>query len=481
MPVLPSSAMRILFLHRPTLPESRARSIRTIQTAAAVARAGFESRVIAGGLARGDFRACLSFHGIGTGPLAGRLSVERLDSWGGMLFGWRARRALRRGLIPGADCVAVINEMTPESALLAAIAKGSGMRVILDLPWLSPLFLQRGRQQTLPPPPPPGGRTFSMLSLEGKTALKLVGEDAPADAHQHDDHDDHHDDHEHEKPSRQEPELPPNLDQSPAPPPPSAADSLDGIALREALEQQADLEASLLTIADGWIFPHRAMMEAATRSLTEKRPRIVMPGGYAAPEGGSPPPGAISRDLDILYYGDLGPEDGVETAIAAMPTLYPHKLAVAGTGTKQDRDRLRQAALSVGVFERVTLLPEVAPADAWKFFARAKVGVLPIPGIDPAGGDPVAPLALFEMMAAGMAIVASRLKAINEYAADGKEAILVTPDDPRPLADGIRSALADPGLRDRLGAAAKSRAASYTWDTRAGALVDFATGLTRTG
>ena len=51
---------------------------------------------------------------------------------------------------------------------------------------------------------------------------------------------------------------------------------------------------------------------------------------------------------------------------------------------------------------------------------------------------------------------------------------MVTADDPRPLAEGLRRALGDEALRAGLAAAARARAAEFTWDSRGRKIVTFA-------
>ena len=76
-------------------------------------------------------------------------------------------------------------------------------------------------------------------------------------------------------------------------------------------------------------------------------------------------------------------------------------------------------------------------------------------------------------MVEGRAIVATAVPAALETIRDGREGLLVAPDDPGALARALASLLADPELRDRLGAAAGRLAAQrFTWARHVGGLVD---------
>jgi glycosyltransferase involved in cell wall biosynthesis len=67
------------------------------------------------------------------------------------------------------------------------------------------------------------------------------------------------------------------------------------------------------------------------------------------------------------------------------------------------------------------------------------------------------PLAVLEWMAAGKAIVASRVGGIPAILEDGRDGILVPPRDERAFADAIVRLLDAPALRKQLGEAARHR------------------------
>jgi glycosyltransferase involved in cell wall biosynthesis len=71
------------------------------------------------------------------------------------------------------------------------------------------------------------------------------------------------------------------------------------------------------------------------------------------------------------------------------------------------------------------------------------------------------PLALFEAMAAGRAIVSTAVDGCREVLADGDTALLTPPRDPDALAAALRRALEDPALRSRLAAAAAAASRRY--------------------
>lgn len=85
------------------------------------------------------------------------------------------------------------------------------------------------------------------------------------------------------------------------------------------------------------------------------------------------------------------------------------------------------------------------------------------------------PLKLFEYMASKTPIVATDLPSTREILRDGENAILVEPDDPRALAEGIKRVLSDAELTARIGRQAREDVVQYTWEKRAVNITTFAT------
>jgi glycosyltransferase involved in cell wall biosynthesis len=63
---------------------------------------------------------------------------------------------------------------------------------------------------------------------------------------------------------------------------------------------------------------------------------------------------------------------------------------------------------------------------------------------------------LLEYLAAGRAVIASRVGVVPEVLTDGEHALHVPAGEPRPLAEAIGRLLDDAALRARLGAAARA-------------------------
>jgi glycosyltransferase involved in cell wall biosynthesis len=85
----------------------------------------------------------------------------------------------------------------------------------------------------------------------------------------------------------------------------------------------------------------------------------------------------------------------------------------------------------------------------------------------------MSPLKLFEYMAAEKPILATRLPSVMEVLADGENAVLAEPDNPRELAHGIRRIIEDREFSQRISVRARQDVSNYTWEKRAQKIVCF--------
>jgi len=235
----------------------------------------------------------------------------------------------------------------------------------------------------------------------------------------------------------------------------------------------AGLKEEILKRADGLVCTRKKTLDALRPDLRPGTPATVLgPGTWTAPAVSA---GTGPRDIDVLYCGPADPGSGIDLVVAAMQTLIPHTLTIAGPIPDRDQGRLQQAALAVGAIERVKFVTDVPPGRMWDLYERCKVGILPLhdPGPEKmALMDP--PHHLLEMMAAGVPVLANRLEMLADFATDGREVLLVGEDTPRAYAEGLRKLLRDEELRVRLGAAARARVADFGWEGRGARLIAFA-------
>jgi colanic acid/amylovoran biosynthesis glycosyltransferase len=161
----------------------------------------------------------------------------------------------------------------------------------------------------------------------------------------------------------------------------------------------------------------------------------------------------------ILVAGRLVEKKGFHVLLDAARQLRwdPWSLDIIGDGPW--RDRLEAAAEGLPV----RFLGQVGRRELGRSLHEAQVFV--VPSVRAASGDQDGvPIALLDAMAAGCAIVASRLAGIDEALEDGRSGMLVPAGDPGGLARAIDSLLSDDELRSTLGRAARLRADDWSVD-----------------
>ena len=179
------------------------------------------------------------------------------------------------------------------------------------------------------------------------------------------------------------------------------------------------------------------------------------------------------RDDEVVagFVGTFGPWHGVEKLAEAIKLIPAGRFLLVGTGSLHvEVEKLLEAEVATGrvIFtgavghDRVPGLldacdilvaPHVPLADGSEFFGS--------------------PTKLFEYMAMGKGIVASRLGQIGDVLVDGETALLVEPGNVRELKDALVRLIEDKGLREALGAKARETAErEHTWTRNAQRVLD---------
>jgi glycosyltransferase involved in cell wall biosynthesis len=235
------------------------------------------------------------------------------------------------------------------------------------------------------------------------------------------------------------------------------------------LRRLAKREEDVWHRADGYVTITAGLAREMERRFGA-RPRVaIVPDGTrlsTASATGGAPPGSGER-VTVVYAGHLYAWKGVDILIDALSRVDNVKgLIVGGHDREPDLARVQAAAAARGIGDRVEFTGMVPPASVAQQLARGDMLVLPNPA-SAISTHATSPLKLFEYMAAGRAIVASDLPSIREVLTHDRNAWLVAPGDAEALAGGIRRLRDDDELRARLGAAARTDAAEYSWTRRA--------------
>lgn len=242
--------------------------------------------------------------------------------------------------------------------------------------------------------------------------------------------------------------------------------SLKG-AFRAALEQREELvvRGAALTVAVS-----RRAVEMALAAGAEPSRVVCVPNGVDVAEVDQinlrRAPGVERGGATVGWIGTFGPWHGAEILIRALASLAPDvRLLMIGDGAL--RVACQELARDLSVDQRIEWTG-VIPHDE----AVARLlgcDLLASPHV-PLAGQPFfgSPTKLFEYMATGRPIVASRLEQIGEVLDHGRTAWLVEPGSPDALTRGIAEVLGRPDRGAALGAAARIEAVKlHTWRSRA--------------
>jgi len=178
----------------------------------------------------------------------------------------------------------------------------------------------------------------------------------------------------------------------------------------------------------------------------------------------------IPSDKNIICYtGHLYDWKGVHVFARSMNHLSDKYLAYFVGGTELDLRRFKEF-VEQDKIPNVVVIGYVPPSLVPKYLAASDVVVLP--NLEKRFSHYTSPLKLFEYMAAGRPIVASDLPAIREILNE-ENAMLVHPDDPIALAEGVMRVSENKALADSLVRKAFQDVQEYSWDKRAERILNF--------
>ena len=166
----------------------------------------------------------------------------------------------------------------------------------------------------------------------------------------------------------------------------------------------------------------------------------------------------VEKPYRILTVARLIAKKGLPTVYQALKALQDKGIAFKHTliGDGEDRGKILAVIKELGLTANTRWLGTQSHEVVRDYYKRAHLFVLGCE-VAPNGDRDGIPNVLFESMAMGVPVVATRLSAIPELVETEKTGLLVAPGQPQQLAEAMLKMLTDEALRARVIPAARQR------------------------
>jgi glycosyltransferase involved in cell wall biosynthesis len=246
-----------------------------------------------------------------------------------------------------------------------------------------------------------------------------------------------------------------------------------------------DIEIANLKAADAVIVVSAPMKAELVGRGIEARKILVNPNGVDLkrfdPDAVREKAETLKRTLGLKqkivvgFIGTFGKWHGAEVLARAIRGVVDRdrRLHFLFIGDGVSMPDVRRIVEETGVGSHVTFAGMVPQEEGPVWLGACDI--LASPHVPNPDGSPFfgSPTKLFEYMAMGRAIVASRLDQIGEVLRHNETALLVTPGSSAELVDGILALAADPEKGRRLGENARLEVAEkYTWSSHVRRIMD---------
>lgn len=209
-------------------------------------------------------------------------------------------------------------------------------------------------------------------------------------------------------------------------------------------------------------------------TFAEARDKVVVVSNGVDPRRFRPLAPSDRARFTVGFVGTLKAWHGLDTLVEAIATVRPAlpgvHLLVVGDGP--ERGALEASVDRLDLRGVTTFTGAVAPMEVPRHLRAMDVAVAPYPALDECY---FSPLKVFEYLAAGVPVVASRIGQLERLLSDGETCLFTAPGSVRGLADALARARNDVALRRSLarsGLALVQR--SHTWRSVASTILDAA-------
>ena len=180
----------------------------------------------------------------------------------------------------------------------------------------------------------------------------------------------------------------------------------------------------------------------------------------------------LANRFVVGFVGSFKAWHGIDLLLEAFQDVHRSDplthLLLVGDGPL--RESLEERVRNIRLEKAVTFAGAVPHEEIPQFLANMDVAIAPYPPLDEFY---YSPLKLFEYMAAGRAIVSSRIGQVAEIITDGLNGLLFEPGDRTGLVECIQRVRKDPKLQAELGRNATAACSQNTWKQHAVRVVEW--------
>jgi len=235
---------------------------------------------------------------------------------------------------------------------------------------------------------------------------------------------------------------------------------VDRAGAERAAERAFEAATALIAVSDE-VAEYLERFPAA-RGKTHVVPNGVNPGRFPPDLKATCP--APTGTFTVGFVGSMKPWHGLDQLLEAFALferrLPGNRLLMVGDGV--GRAQLATVAEARGLGKAVQFTGAVPAAEVPGFLASMDVGVAPYPQQE---DFYFSPLKVYEYMAAGLPVVASRIGQLKKLIEPERTGLLVPPGDVQALATALERIRSEPDLRHRLGQTARAKVLrDHTWD-----------------
>lgn len=171
----------------------------------------------------------------------------------------------------------------------------------------------------------------------------------------------------------------------------------------------------------------------------------------------------------VVYTGHLYSWKGADVLAETARNLDDDTYVVFVGGTEKDVELFKN---KYGQIKNIMILGRKPHHEIPMYLRAADVLVIPNSAKEKISRLYTSPMKLFEYMASGTPIVASKIPSLQEVLNEGNS-IMVLPDNSKSLAEGIKLCLENSIHSKKLAEQARNEAEGYTWEKRAQKIILF--------